>query len=57
MVTLLDKPDGDLIIAAAHGLSSEGARSRYHLGEGITSRVVESGKPIVVPRVSHEQCF
>ena len=57
MVTLLDKPDGDLIIAAAHGLSSEGARSRYHLGEGITGRVVESGKPIVVPRVSHEPMF
>ena len=57
MVTLLDKPDGDLIIAAAHGLSNEGARSRYHLGEGITGRVVESGKPIVVPRVSHEPMF
>ena len=57
MVTLLDKPDGDLIIAAAHGLSSEGVRSRYHLGEGITGRVVESGKPIVVPRVSHEPMF
>jgi Nif-specific regulatory protein len=57
MVTLLDKPDGDLIIAAAHGLSSEGAHSRYRLGEGITGRVVESGKPIVVPRVSHEPMF
>jgi Nif-specific regulatory protein len=57
MVTLLDKPDGDLVISAAHGLPSEGTRSRYHIGEGITGRVVESGKPIVVPRVSHEPMF
>jgi Nif-specific regulatory protein len=57
MVTLLDKPEGDLVIAAAHGLPNESARTRYHIGEGITGRVVESGKPIVVPRVSHEPMF
>jgi hypothetical protein len=27
---------------------------RYRVGEGITGQVVESGKPIVVPRVSRE---
>ena len=32
-------------------------RVRYRLGEGITGRVVESGKPIVVPRVSREPAF
>lgn len=57
MVTLLDRPDGELLIAAAHGLTSKGQRIRYHLGEGITGRVVESGKPIIVPRVSHEPMF
>ena len=57
MVTLLDKPDGELAIAAAHGLPSEGKRIRYHIGEGITGRVVESGKPIIVPRVSQEPMF
>ena len=30
---------------------------RYRLGEGIIGRVVESGKPIVVPRVSREPAF
>lgn len=55
--TLLDKPDGALIIAAAHGLTNAGRRIRYHVGEGITGRVVESGKPIIVPRVSHEPMF
>jgi Nif-specific regulatory protein len=29
----------------------------YHVGEGITGRVVESGKPIVVPKVSREPAF
>lgn len=57
MVTLLDRPDGDLVIAAAHGLTRKGQLIRYHLGEGITGRVVESGKPIIVPRVSHEPMF
>jgi Nif-specific regulatory protein len=57
MVTLLDKPDGALGVTASHGLSNAGKRIRYHIGEGITGRVVESGKPIVVPRVSHEPMF
>jgi Nif-specific regulatory protein len=52
-VTLIDE-DGELIIRASTGLSAEGQRARYRLGEGITGRVVESGKPIVVPQVSRE---
>jgi Nif-specific regulatory protein len=32
-------------------------RARYRVGEGITGRVVQSGKPIVVPRVSQEPLF
>ena len=32
-------------------------RVRYRVGEGITGQVVESGKPIVVPRVSREPTF
>jgi Nif-specific regulatory protein len=57
MVTLLDRPDGELAIAVAQGLPHEGKRIRYHVGEGITGRVVESGKPIIVPRVSQEPMF
>ena len=30
---------------------------RYRIGEGITGKVVQSGKPIVVPRVSREPAF
>ena len=53
-VTLLDEETGELTIRASTGLSAEGQRARYRLGEGITGRVVDTGKPIVVPQVSRE---
>ena len=56
-VTLLNEENGDLEIEAATGLTTDGRRAKYQLGEGITGRVVESGKPIVVPQVSHEPLF
>jgi Nif-specific regulatory protein len=46
--------DSELYIEASNGISAEGQRALYRLGEGITGRVVESGKPIVVPQVSRE---
>jgi Nif-specific regulatory protein len=56
-VTLLNEDTGDLEIEVAAGLTSDGRRVRYQIGEGITGRVVESGKPIVVPQVSQEPLF
>ncbi len=55
--TLLRPDRQELYIEAASGLTASGRRARYHLGEGITGRVVESGKPIVVPKVSREPLF
>ncbi|MDR1727668.1 MAG: sigma 54-interacting transcriptional regulator [Acidobacteriota bacterium] len=52
-VTLL-REDSELHIEASNGISPEGQRAQYRIGEGITGRVVESGKPIVVPRASSE---
>jgi Nif-specific regulatory protein len=55
---LLDEAAGDLVIKAATGVSWQAqTRTRYKLGEGITGRVVESGKPICVPQVSREPLF
>jgi Nif-specific regulatory protein len=48
--------DGDLRVEASDGLG-DASRVRYQVGEGITGRVVQSGKPIVVPRVSREPAF
>ncbi len=56
-VTVLSEETGELLIEASNGLSAEGQRARYQLGEGITGRVVESGKPIVVPQISREPMF
>ncbi len=56
-VTLLDEETGELYIEASNGLTVRGQRARYQLGEGITGRAVESGKPIVVPQVSREPMF
>jgi Nif-specific regulatory protein len=57
MITLLNDEDGSLHVAAADGLDQAAHRVRYQLGEGITGRVVQSGRPIVVPRVSREPSF
>ena len=52
MVTLLR--DGELYVEAAEGFEERARSVRYRVGEGITGQVVQSGKPIVVPRVSRE---
>ncbi len=55
MVTLLR--DGELQVEAAEGFEDRARTLRFKVGEGITGKVVESGKPIVVPRVSREPQF
>ncbi len=57
-IFLKDEDAGDLGVEAATGAAAATARnSRYRLGEGITGRVVASGKPVMVPRVSREPLF
>jgi Nif-specific regulatory protein len=56
-ITLIDPASGQLYIEASAGITADGRRARYRLGEGITGRVVEHGKPIVVPQVSREPLF
>jgi len=56
-ISLLDPRSGEISIRASHGLTAAGRNVRYGLGEGILGRVVESGKPIVVPRMSQEPMF
>ncbi len=56
LVSLLH-PDGDLRVEASDGVGDAARTVRYQIGEGITGKVVQSGKPIVVPRVSREPAF
>jgi len=58
MFTLYHRRTGTIFIHESLGLSDEEkARGVYNLGEGITGKVVETGKPIVVPRISEEPNF
>ncbi len=55
---LLHHEDSEVNIDIAYGLSkSEMKRGRYKIGEGITGRVLASGKPVIVPRISSEPLF
>src|SRR5437588_9726055 len=56
-VALLDARSSEIRVEVSAGLSDAGRIARYRLGEGITGRVVETGKPIVVPKVSREPMF
>jgi len=56
LVTLL-QDTGELRLEASDGIEASSHGVRYRIGEGIVGRVVESGRPIVVPRVSQEPAF
>jgi Nif-specific regulatory protein len=56
IVSILDD-SGDLRVEASDGIGDASRLVRYRVGEGITGKVVQSGKPIVVPRVSREPAF
>ena len=55
VLSLLNRATESISIESAFGLSaSEQRRGHYRIGEGIIGRVVQSGEPIVVPRVADE---
>jgi Nif-specific regulatory protein len=58
LIVLRDGEAPDLSVAAATGISWQTAqRVRYRVGEGIIGRVVDTGRPVVVPRASQEPLF
>ncbi len=54
LVVLIDDDGRQLHVEAAHGLSRPSHHIQYTLGEGVIGKVVESGKAVVVPRVTKE---
>jgi Nif-specific regulatory protein len=57
-ITLLNPETSEIHIEVAHGISStEKRKGRYKLGEGITGRVIESGRPMAVPNIDEEAFF
>jgi Nif-specific regulatory protein len=58
MVSLYIPESGKIFVHESFGLTDEeAARGVYYLGEGVTGKVVESGKAVVVPRISEEPMF
>jgi len=57
-ITLLSPGSDELMIEVAHGLSEAQRKAvRYRTAEGIVGRVVRTGKPAVVPKISQEPVF
>ena len=57
-VALADPGTGELRVDAASGLASDSVRrARFRSGEGITGRVYESGRPVVLPDAGKEPLF
>ena len=54
IVALVDPESGQLQVEAAHGVSRPSHLIRYGLGEGVVGKVAETGRPVVVPKVSVE---
>jgi len=57
-ITILNPENSEIHIELAYGISAAARiKGRYRLGEGITGRVIESGKPIAVPDITAEPLF
>ncbi|HLB74127.1 MAG TPA: GAF domain-containing protein [Sedimentisphaerales bacterium] len=57
-ITLLTQDGKEARIEAVHNLSEEKSRSiTYRIGEGVTGKVMETGRAAIIPRVSQEPLF
>ncbi len=57
-VSILNPLRNEINIEVAHSLSpSTIERVKYKLGEGITGRVIQTGKPVTIPKISEEPDF
>ena len=57
-LSLLEPNGRDIAVEAAYGLKqSQKKRAHYVIGEGITGKVIETGNPMMVPKVSESPLF
>ncbi len=57
-VTILHPLRNEIVIEVAHGLPQNTIdKVTYKLGEGITGRVIETGEPVAIPKISEEPLF
>jgi Nif-specific regulatory protein len=57
-IFILNPDQNELALDVAHGFTEEQrTKGRYRPGEGITGKVVATGRPVAVPRLSEEPLF
>ena len=56
-IFLADETGKILTLEASIGYKEDVSQIRFNIGEGLTGRIAESGKPIIVPQVSKEPLF
>ena len=58
IIFLTNTETGEIRIEMAHGISEDKTKQiKYLPGEGIIGKVIQTGKPAVVPRISEEPLF
>ncbi|MDD5711158.1 MAG: sigma 54-interacting transcriptional regulator [Smithellaceae bacterium] len=57
MISLLDRETGEAWLDVAHGVNIEGLEVTYRPGEGITGKVAQTGRPMVVANLGQEMHF
>ena len=58
MISILSPDNSELVVDAARGISDhEKRRGRYRLGEGVTGKVVQTGKSILIPQIQNAPQF
>jgi Nif-specific regulatory protein len=57
-VAIRDPLKDEIAIEVAHGMTRTAMqRGKYKLGEGVTGRVIETGKAVTIPKISEDPTF
>jgi Nif-specific regulatory protein len=58
ILTILNRANNHISIEVAYGLTEdEQNRGTYKVGEGVIGKVVETGKPVVIPKISEHDDY
>jgi Nif-specific regulatory protein len=57
MISLLDRDTGESWLEVAHGVNLDGMEITYQMGEGITGKVAQTGRPMAIPNLGKEALF
>lgn len=57
-LTILNRNRGEIVIEESYGLlPEERTKGKYRMGEGVTGKVIDTGEPAIIPRISEEPLF